>query len=117
MFEFQRRCGVLINSIIESQKTGEEKQKFNHPTFFHDVLASDLPPEEKSAERLAQEIQVVIGAGGGTVAKMLSWTTYYLLENPEKLRSLKEELDRLDPDRVASLVDLEKMPYVVSPPP
>ena len=117
MFEFQRRCGVLINSIIESQKTGEEKQKFNHPTFFHDVLASDLPPEEKSAERLAQEIQVVIGAGGETVAKMLSWTTYYLLENPEKLRSLKEELDRLDPDRVASLVDLEKMPYVVSPPP
>jgi cytochrome P450 len=114
MFAFQDRCGVLINSVIESQKTEDEKQEFKHPTFFHDVLASDLPPEEKSAERLAQEIQVVIGAGAETVAKMLSWTTYYLLENPEKLEKLKEELDRLDPDRKASLVDFEKMPYLTS---
>lgn len=113
MFAFQDRCGVLINSVMESQKTGE-KQNFSHPTFFHDVLASDLPPEEKTAERLAQEIQVVIGAGAETVAKMLSWTTYYLLENPEKLKKMKEELDRLDPDRKASLVDFEQMPYLVS---
>ncbi|KAJ9223542.1 hypothetical protein DTO271D3_1622 [Paecilomyces variotii] len=114
MFKFQRRCGVLIDSIIASQGDEEEKKKYAHPTFFHDVLESNLPPEEKSAERLAQEIQVVIGAGGETVAKMLSWTTYYLLENPEKLQKLREELDRLDPEHTASLVDLEKMPYLTS---
>ncbi|KIW89237.1 uncharacterized protein Z519_10090 [Cladophialophora bantiana CBS 173.52] len=114
MFAFQNRCGVLIDSVIESQKSGQEKQKFDHPTFFHDVLASDLPPEEKSAERLAQEIQTVVGAGAETVAKMLSWTTYYLLENPEKLNKMREELDRLDPGRTASLTDLEKMPYLTS---
>lgn len=115
MFKFQRRCGVLINSIISSQGNEEERKKFAHPTFFHDILESGLPPEEKSAERLAQEIQVVVGAGGETVAKMLSWTTYYLLENPEKLEKLREELDRLDPSRAAALVDLEKMPYLVNP--
>ncbi|OCT49257.1 Trichodiene oxygenase [Cladophialophora carrionii] len=114
MFSFQDRCGVLINSVIENQRTGEEKQQYKQPTFFHDVLASDLPPEEKSAERLAQEIQVVIGAGAETVAKMLSWTTYYLLENPEKLKKLQEELNGLDPDRNATLVDFEKMPYLTS---
>lgn len=114
MFQFQHRCGVLINSIIQSQNDKSERTKFTHPTFFHDVLDSNLPPEEKSAERLAQEIQVVIGAGAETGAKMLSWTMYYLLENPEKLEKLREELNRLDPDRTATAVDLEKMPYVVS---
>lgn len=115
MFKFQERCGVLISSVIESQKDGgQEKVKFAHPTFFHDVLNSNLPPEEKSAERLAQEIQVVIGAGGETVAKALSWITYYLLENPQTLEKLKKELNDLDPDQKASLAELENMPYLVS---
>jgi cytochrome P450 len=50
------------------------------------------------------------------VAKALAWTTYYLLENPEKLTKLREELNRLDRDHTATMVDLEKMPYLVSPP-
>ncbi|EXJ57060.1 hypothetical protein A1O7_07404 [Cladophialophora yegresii CBS 114405] len=111
MFSFQDCCRVLINSVTESRRTGEEKRQYKHPTFFHDVSASDLPPEEQSAEGLAQEIQVVIGAGAETVAKMPSWTTYYLLENSEKLKRLQEELDRLDPDRNVTLVDFEKLPY------
>ncbi len=111
MFAFQDRCGVLINLVIESEKTGE---KFKNRTFFHDVLASDLPQEEKTAERLAQQIQTVIGAGSETVAKTLSWMTFHLLDNPEKLEKLKEELNRLDPDRKAKLADFEKMPYLVS---
>lgn len=114
MLQFQERCGVLINSVIESQsKESEEKVKFAHPTFFHDVLNSDLPPEEKTAERLAQEIQVVIGAGGETVAKALSWITYYLLENPLTLEKLKKELVAMDPNQDAPLTELEKMPYLV----
>lgn len=113
MFKFQHRCGQLINSILAAPNREDERKKYKHPTFFHDVLDSDLPLKEKSAERLAQEIQVVIGAGGETVAKALSWTTYYLLENPEKLNALKRELNELDPKQVASLVELEKMPYLV----
>lgn len=117
MLKFQARCMELILSVIESQNNaGDEKSKvkFAHPTFFHDVLNSNLPPEEKSAERLAQEIQVVIGAGGETVAKALSWITYYLLENPKTLEKLKAELNEKDPDQTASLADLEKLPYLVS---
>ncbi|PCH05418.1 Cytochrome P450 [Penicillium occitanis (nom. inval.)] len=117
MLKFQARCMELILSVIESQNNaGDEKSKvkFAHPTFFHDVLNSNLPPEEKSAERLAQEIQVVIGAGGETVAKALSWITYYLLENPKTLEKLKAELNEKDPDQTASLADLEKLPYLTS---
>ncbi|KUL82368.1 hypothetical protein ZTR_09805 [Talaromyces verruculosus] len=102
--------------ISDYTNTGDEKSKvkFTHPTFFHDVLNSNLSPEEKSPERLAQEIQVVIGAGGETVAKALSWITYYLLENPKTLEKLKAELNEKDPDQTASLADLEKLPYLTS---
>jgi cytochrome P450 len=102
---------------MEEQKSeGYEKVKStsSKPTFFHDVLNSDLPPEEKEPARLAQEVQVLIGAGGETAAKMLAWTIYYLLESPEKMHKLKEELDRLDPSGTATLIDYERMPYLVS---
>lgn len=115
MFKFQERCRELIDSVIETHNhDDEQKQKFSYPTFFHEVLSSSLPAEEKSAERLAQEIQVVIGAGGETVAKALSWITYYLLENPQTLKKLKEELQEMDPNQDASLGALEGMPYLVS---
>lgn len=116
-FNFQRRCKTLIKSVIDSHNAAdypEKRKAYDHPTFFHDVLDSDLPPREKGPERLAQEIQGIIGAGSETVAKTLSWLTYYLLANPDKLDKLLEELNRLDPDHTATLSDFEKMPYLTS---
>jgi cytochrome P450 len=115
MFAFQHRCRVIIGQVLTAYRSGElQKQEVKRPTFFHDVVASDLPDREKTPDRLAQELQIIVAAGSETVAKFLSWTTFFLLENPEKLEKLKEELDRLDPKREASLVDFENMPYLVS---
>ncbi|KAL3491856.1 cytochrome P450 [Aspergillus germanicus] len=114
--QFQERCNNVVQSIMEEQKSEAfEKVKCtsSKPTFFHDVLNSDLPPEEKEPARLAQEVQVLIGAGGETTAKMLAWTIYYLLESPENVNKLKEELDRLDPSGTATLIDYERMPYLI----
>jgi hypothetical protein len=38
-------------------------EKSEHPTIFHEVLESDLPPEEKGLQRLGGEVQMTIGAG------------------------------------------------------
>ncbi|KAL3475700.1 cytochrome P450 [Aspergillus californicus] len=115
VFQFQQRCTNIVNRIMEEQNAegcDKVRSQFSQPTFFHDVINSNLPAEEKSAERLAQEVQVVIGAGAETTGKMLTWTTYYLLENPGTLMKLKEELNRLDPNQTATLVDFEQMPYL-----
>jgi cytochrome P450 len=115
MFAWQARCHAIIQSVLDAYRKGELKQESQtRPTFFHDIVTSELPEREKTEERLAQELQIVVAAGAETVAKFLSWTTYFLLENPEKLEKLKEELNRLDPDRTATLVELENMPYLVS---
>lgn len=117
-FIFQRRCKVIIDRVVEEHNAPdyEEKRKaYDHPTFFHDIMDSNLPPLEKGPERLAQEIQGVIGAGSETIAKTLTWLTYYLLANPEKLNKMLEELNRLDPGQTATIAELEQMPYLVSP--
>lgn len=117
VFQFQARCNKIVRAIMNEQDAPDyekTKSQFGQPTFFHDVLNSNLPAEDKAPERLAQEVQVVIGAGTETVAKMLTWTMYYLLEKPEKIQKLREELDRLDPTNTATLLEFEQMPYLVS---
>ncbi|KAJ5543619.1 hypothetical protein N7461_009622 [Penicillium sp. DV-2018c] len=101
----------LAKSIIDGQS---EKTSVPKGTLFHALLDSRLPDEEKTPGRLSQEVFTVISAGGETTAKNLSTLTFHLLNNPDKLQRLREELNRLDPDGTASLVDYENMPYLTS---
>lgn len=82
-------------------------------SLFHALLDSELPTEEKSPGRLSQEVFTVISAGEETTAKNLSTLTLNLLNNPDKLQRLREELSRLDPNGTASLVEYETMAYLV----
>lgn len=55
---------------IKSIVTGEDDNYkiAKHPTIFHYILESNLPPEEKKLDRLWQEGQTIIGAGTETTA-------------------------------------------------
>ncbi|KAJ6002330.1 cytochrome P450 [Penicillium canescens] len=108
----------LASLVIDSQ-TSDSISKGDRPsvpkgTLFHAFLESTLPPEEKAADRLSQEVFTVVVAGGETTARNLATITFHLLNNPKKLQKLREELNHLDPDRTASLVDYESMPYLTS---
>lgn len=108
----------LANSIIDSQAAGrnlgDDKVRVPKGTLFHALLDSKLPPEEKEPGRLSQEVFTVISAGGETTAKNLTTLTFHLLNNPDKLQRLRDELNRLDPDGTATLVEYETMPYLTS---
>ncbi|EPS25624.1 hypothetical protein PDE_00558 [Penicillium oxalicum 114-2] len=107
----------LANLVIDSQnpeKVTDKKALVPRGTLFHALLESDLPPEEKAAPRLSQEVFTVIAAGGETTAKNLATVSYHLLSNPDILAKLREELNRLDPNGTASLKDYETMPYLTS---
>ena len=116
-FQFQRRCRTIIHAITTDYQQQTEKRQFDdsqrQKTFFHDVLGSSLPEQDKSAERLAQEMQILVSAGAETTAKAMSYITFYLLNDPPTMKKLMDELNTLDPDRNASLVQLEQMPYLV----
>jgi len=79
-------------------------------------LGSNLPPEDKTVERLRQEGQLILGAGSDTVSNTLTATTFYLVDSPEKMLKLVEELEKAmpDPSEPAKLSLVEQLPYLVS---
>lgn len=83
---------------------------------FREVLNSDLPPEEKTIDRLWHDGQTFNIAGAETTAWTLGNITYYLLANPGILRRLQEELRGVVKDgRVeeTSTAELEQLPFLV----
>ena len=78
------------------------------------MLESDLPPEEKGLQRLGHEAQTVIGAGLTTTAWTLTNATFYILNQPETLRKLQDELRTAIPDPAAPLdwARLEELPFL-----
>ncbi|OQE14965.1 hypothetical protein PENFLA_c034G07049 [Penicillium flavigenum] len=112
--ESLRLAKMVIDSQTADGNPADDKVSVPKGTLFHALLDSKLPPEEKAPGRLSQEVFTVISAGGETTAKNLTTLTFHLLNNPDKLQRLRDELNRLDPDGTASLVEYEAMPYLTS---
>lgn len=95
--------------------TADESSAHTRPkTVFDDLYDSDLPPHEKSLERLSQESQLIVGAALDTTANALNATLFHLLANPAALQTLKQELRNAIPDATSrpSLPELEALPYL-----
>jgi cytochrome P450 len=103
---------IQIAKIISGEDQSHTKAQ--HPTIFHELLESNLPPQEKTVSRLGDEAQLIIGAGLETVSWALSVTTYYLISNPPILEKLRAELETTIPDPASKLdsLQLEKLPYL-----
>jgi cytochrome P450 len=87
------------------------------PAVFREVLNSDLPPEEKSLERLWHDAQTFLIAGAETTGFALANCTYYLLSQPNDFHKLRDELKTAFPDDLSENVhgaDLENLPFLVS---
>jgi len=94
-----------VESIIQASREGKKAEN----TIFQELLDSDLPEDEKTADRLQDEAQTVIGGGSETTAKE------HLLQDNKKLR-LREELRSVKPSSTCqySLKELEQLSYLVS---
>ena len=111
--DWERGNQKLVRGIVDSFKISEKRT--DQPTIFHELLASDLPAEEKSYERLWQEGSALIGAGVETTSNTLNVILYRLLTNPSQLHRLKAELTGTIPkDQLASLMQLESFPYLTA---
>ncbi|EGE00701.1 hypothetical protein TESG_07995 [Trichophyton tonsurans CBS 112818] len=91
-----------------------EKPKSASRTIFYELLTGPLPEEEKRLNRIWQEGQLVVGAGTETTAWALTATLFYILDNPEILSRLRQELSVAipDPNQPVSWTDLENIPYL-----
>ncbi|KAK8047900.1 cytochrome P450 [Apiospora saccharicola] len=103
-----------IKVILASHKSDEHKAS-DHPTIFHEILASGLlPPKDLSFDRLTQEAMLLNGAGIETTSWSLTIATFYILSNPSIENRLKEELMSAVPNPAEILPwgALEQLPYL-----
>lgn len=126
--EWKERLSAQAKAIYVEQHqqqqagldTGEKEkgEKENQPrpkTIFHGIMQADLPPAEKTADRLADEAFVLLVAGAETTARTLCVILCHLLSSPSVLVRLRAELDpvmkqrqpQLPPSRV-----LEELPLL-----
>ncbi|KAI0889003.1 cytochrome P450 [Annulohypoxylon maeteangense] len=105
-----------IEKIIAGEN--DEWRGKDHPTIFHAILDSKLPPHEKTVDRLSDDAQVIVMAGTLTTASALELITFWLLSQPKTLQKLKEELRTAMPtaDDVGKvpLATLESLPYLTA---
>jgi cytochrome P450 len=83
---------------------------------YQTIIASDLPPQEKEAGRIAQEVFTLIFAGSSSTARVLTRTTFHLASDPAIQNRLRQELKTImaDPSASPEMEQLEALPYLVS---
>ncbi|KAF1948662.1 putative cytochrome P450 [Byssothecium circinans] len=106
--------GNLVQSTADL-KEHELKSTKRYRTIFEEIRNDpDLPPQEKTTDRLTDEATILVIAASETPAKSLSLIIFHLLRNPEVLAKARQELSALSlpTDEMFSLPQLEPLPYL-----
>ena len=117
--EWRRQIGEIKASMPSNEKGAGElaaHQEKGNGNIFETLLSSDLPPQERSVERLMEDAQNIVGAGSTTTSSALALATYYIITDPPILDKLMTELTTAMPDphhqSILPLLELEKLPYL-----
>jgi len=103
-----RQIGEIRRGVNDAHK------HVSHPTIFHEVLNSDLPPEEKSDARLGDEAQLIVAAGLITTSWALTVASFHIINNSNVSQRLRTELETIV-STSSSTFDwhkLEQLPYL-----
>ncbi|CAJ2500445.1 Uu.00g032980.m01.CDS01 [Anthostomella pinea] len=115
--EYDASCLALAKRLLRAESEGSWEDK-GHPTVFREIIASaDLPPSEKTPERLQAEAKVIINAGTVTTSWALTSALWHLTDNPDQLAKLRAEIRTVMSDprhKPARLQQLEQLPYLTA---
>ncbi|KAF6220284.1 hypothetical protein HO133_003416 [Letharia lupina] len=116
--QMEAETRVEVVKIVEGKKKKSEKDIEDsttaHKNIFEELYDSNLPPQEKTIDRLNEEGFALILAGADTSSATLSQLSYHLLANPDILKTLKEELKGAMPDTQVPMPsqELENLPFL-----
>lgn len=101
-------------NYVKRAQTNVDKGVDDGRTVFGSVLQSDLPPSEKTLQRLVEEGFSLFVAGTETVSWALTVVTYHLLTKPAILEKLTAEVRSVvdSSGQLPHWAALEKLPYL-----
>jgi hypothetical protein len=111
----QRDITIQVRESLA--KPAPAKEESPSHTMFDQILASNLPPEEKSFRRLVQEGGLMVGAATVSTAWSLTVTAYLLVAHPFALKKIKDEMATAfpgGPSTMHNLVAIEHLPYLAA---
>ncbi|KAL8699808.1 MAG: hypothetical protein Q9201_005793 [Fulgogasparrea decipioides] len=117
---FVRREKSLIRQakdIINNRAQADRKENTARPSMMHAILDSNLPPSEKTIDRIKGESQTAMAAGTLTTTHALKAGTYHILSNPSIREKLIEEVQQAMAENDNSSLDLhqlEQMQYLMA---
>ena len=103
-------------AIVERRENSESKMATGRPSMLEAFLASDLPPSEKTVNRIRVEAGIAMRAGTLTSSHCLKHATYHVLANPSVFERPMNELEKAipEPESLPNLALLEQMHYLVA---
>ncbi|OAA37673.1 Cytochrome P450 [Metarhizium rileyi] len=111
------RWEAIVNKRVETMMEAERaKRPIAEKSVFMTLLKSDLPPAEKSYQRLNDEAKSLMGAGSETASWTLTLLMWYAMRDPEVLAKLREDLKdmpkalRLDHGAIGRLPRIAREP-------
>lgn len=114
LFDVKARLRQQAQDAL-TKKTAEDPNSCANDTIFDALLDPDVPPHEKTLDRLEDESALLLGAGTETTARAIAVSMFHLMNNKEMGLKLREELKTVlkTSQSKASWTDLEKLPYLV----
>jgi cytochrome P450 len=106
----------ILADMARSTYSPKESRGTAEATIFDDILASNLPSQELSYDRLTQEAFALTSAGMETVKSTMVLGIFHCLEQPAILARIQTELTEAmpDPSKIPTWVELEKLPYLTA---
>lgn len=115
--EAKRTLNDFLDEVIRNRRT----EKAAHPEHQNgDLLDMLLEAQDEETgimmtdEQVRSEVATIYGAGHETTALALTWTWYALMQNPDKLKRLQAEVDRVLQGRAPTMGDLPNLPYTLA---
>lgn len=104
------------SEVLFAAASSSSSDEMGPRTIVNGILESDLPPLEKSFERICDEVTTVSGAGFETSASVLRLILFHVFTNSAILQRLRNELvsAKTTSNETLELVKLEQLPYLTA---
>lgn len=113
LFDLQEQTRQTIQRLLDDDRSGGSASQC---VVVEAIGNTDIPPQDRTSERLLDE-EVIFGfAGTETVSRAMAAGSFYLFNDKSILARLRDELAAAtakSPNTELTLGELEKLPYLV----
>lgn len=104
----------LMHELCRGMVEFRRQNPVDRDDFLNAMLNTPDPEtgEKLNDEEVVRNLITFLVAGHETTSGMLSFATFYLLENPETLQKLQDEVDQVVGEDSITLQHIQKMPYM-----